>query len=836
MELVSVPPQDGYAQDWITQLTLHEYRHAVQLSNINQGFTHVLSWFTGEIAPGVVSSLLPSWFYEGDAVYNETRLSESGRGRIPGFEMPLRTILLQQSGTYSYDKAVFGSYRDYIPDEYCYGYQLVKFARSHYGDQVWPGAINYTAKHPFYCWPLAFYLKEHYGVFKSGLYRQTMDTLKSQYTKQEDTINYINYLPRNIRQRSVYTSYTLPRELGNGSILARRKSLDDPDSYVTVDSSGRDTKLFTTGFSMGLKSDVWRDLLVWDEIVTDPRWGRRDYSVLRLYNLSTGERRTLTSHSRYFSPDFSPEGQRIAVAETDAGGMNYVTVLDAVTGQRLLAIPTPMNNAVQFPEWVSDSEIVVITVSGEGKQLESVDLNSGRWTVMLPFTRLDISEPQHYGNYILFRSSYLGIENVFAIGRARSSLYQVTFSRFGAYHPAVSPDSTSLLFSDYAPDGFNVVRIPLDTSTWKQIPIPANPPATSAVYSPDRVDYPSKGPDPQVPYPQKSYGTFSHTFHVHSWIPFYIDLEDYTTSIQDIPINLGVMLFSQNLLSTVISSIGYRYYQGYHQVIPTLSWRMWYPVVEVTGQFGNPANTISVKSYVPLSFTGGRYITRVQPQAEYEYNGADLTSGEDHVTGLHYLHAKLFLNHYLRLSVRDLYPKWGQSLAVTYTQTLADQGLFGSLASVQTVAYFPGFLRHHHLFCIAGFQAQDPGTYLLPVNRITFPRGYPAEVSRNFTSLLWNYSFPVVYPDWALGPVVYLKRIRANLFYDWSYGTDMVKVHASGSERYTGTYQSFGAEVMADMHVIRIIFPLSVGIRMGYMPQENQFFNGLLFRMNTGIF
>lgn len=833
MELVSVPPQDGYAQDWITQLTLHEYRHTVHLSKINQGFTHALSWMTGEIAPGVVSSMIPSWFYEGDAVYNETRLSESGRGRIPGFEMPLRTILLQQPGTYSYDKAVFGSYRDFVPDQYRYGYPMVRYARSRYGDQVWSQAIDYTAKHPFYFWPLAFYLKKNYGIYKSGLYRHTMDSLKVNYNRQEDTITYIKYLSNNVRTGKIFTSYTLPRGLKNGSILARRNGLDDPGSFVTVDSSGRETRLFTTGYSMGLNSDVWGDLLVWDEIVADPRWGRRDYSVLWLCDLSTGKRHALTSRSRFFSPDFSPEGKRIAVAETDAGGRNYVTVLDALTGQRMIAIPTPMNNAVQFPEWVSDSEIVVITVSGKGKQLESIGLNTGQWTVILPFTRLDISEPEHYGNYILFRSSYHGIENIFAVDKTPSStLYQVTFSRFGAYNPAVSLDSTRLLFSSYTPAGFDVVSIPLDTSTWKRIPLPAYQPGESDANIPGIMD----DANPQVPYPQRSYSKLSHTFDLHSWLPFYIDLEDYTTSIQEIPINLGVMLFSQNLLSTVISSIGYRYYQGYHQVIPTLSWRMWYPVFEVSGQFGNPVNTVSVKSYVPLAFTGGRYITRLQPQAEYEYTGTEIVSGEDRVKGLHYLHAKLFFSRYLRYSVRDLYPRWGQSLAVTYTQTPADHDLFGSLASVQAVTYFPGLIRHHHLFCIAGFQLQDPGTYLLPINRVAFPRGYSDEVSRKFTSLLWNYSFPVVYPDWALGPVIYLKRIRANLFYDWSYGTELVKAHEAGMERYTGTYQSFGAEILADMHVIRIIFPLSIGIRMGYIPGEKQFFNGLMFRMNTGIF
>jgi hypothetical protein len=93
MEVVTTPPQDAYAQDWTAQLALHEYRHAVQIGSLNKGFTRAMTFLTGEIATGVVSSMIPSWFYEGDAVVTETRLSGAGRGRVAGFEMPLRTRL-----------------------------------------------------------------------------------------------------------------------------------------------------------------------------------------------------------------------------------------------------------------------------------------------------------------------------------------------------------------------------------------------------------------------------------------------------------------------------------------------------------------------------------------------------------------------------------------------------------------------------------------------------------------------------------------------------------------------------------------------------------------------
>ena len=721
MELVSVAPQDAYAQDWITQLVLHEYRHAVQLSKMNQGFTHALSWFTGEIGQSIVSSMIPSWFYEGDAVYNETRLSGAGRGRIPGFEMPLRTILMEHPGLYSYDKAVFGSYRDFVPDHYRYGYQLVNYARSGYGDSIWSQAINYTAKHPYTIWPLAFYLKKNTGFYKSGLYEKTMDSLKIQYNSQEDTITYINYISNYGCQCNGYMNYLLPKDPGDGSVIVLRTGLDDTGSFVRIDSSGREKRLLITGYTTDLDYDLHGSLLVWDEIHPDIRWGRRDYSVLKTLDLKSGKVHALTSGTRYFSPSFSPSGRSIAVAETDLANHNFITLLDAFTGHVLQRIPAPQNTAVQFPEWISDSEIIAVTVSDRGKQLEQLDLRHQTWTVILPHTLNDISEPLNYKQYIMFRGSFKGMENIFAIRRDNpAQLFQVTFSRYGAYHPSLRADSSMILFSSYSVRGFQIAGIPLDTTAWKSLPniwLCPDPESTTQENSPYIT---GENPAP-ITYQPEPYHKINRLFNFHSWVPFYADLEDYTGTLQTLPVNLGFMLFSQNLLSTATSSIGYRYYQGYHEFIPVITWRGWYPVFELSAHLNGPINKGSIRSYVPLVFSKGRYISNVRPQAEYEYSGVYYNEDEERKTGIHYLHFKLYMSHFLRLSPRDIYPRLGQYLTASYTQTLADQDLFGSLFSIQAGLFFPGIARHHHVYCSGGIQGSSPKNTTCPLTAFRFP-------------------------------------------------------------------------------------------------------------------
>jgi hypothetical protein len=126
--------------------------------------------------------------------------------------------------------------------------------------------------------------------------------------------------------------------------------------------------------------------------------------------------------------------------------------------------------------------------------------------------------------------------------------------------------------------------------------------------------------------------------------------------------------------------------------------------------------------------------------------------------------------------------------------------------------------------------------YYLPLNRIPFPRGYSETVSGQISSLFVNYAFPAGYPDLSLGPLLYLKRFRIDLFHDWSYGRDIREYNGTEVVSYTGSLRSFGAEILADMHLIRIIFPITAGIRLGYLPGKEKFFSELIFSMDTRVF
>lgn len=60
----------------------------------------------------------------------ETQMSSFGRALQPSFTVEYRAYLTEGKQRFPLDKWFCGSYRNYIPDHYQFGYQLVAWSRS----------------------------------------------------------------------------------------------------------------------------------------------------------------------------------------------------------------------------------------------------------------------------------------------------------------------------------------------------------------------------------------------------------------------------------------------------------------------------------------------------------------------------------------------------------------------------------------------------------------------------------------------------------------------------------------------------------------------------------
>ena len=163
MEIYPTPEQNSIPLDANRQLALHELTHVYQMESLNKGFTKAMSVILGQQFTGIVAALLPQWFMEGEAVYAESVLSESGRGRSPSFQKALKAISVEKGKMYRYDKIVNGSFRDFIPDHYQSGYQIVAWTNANYNPQTWDKALKFTANAPYLLNPVNLSLRSTTG-------------------------------------------------------------------------------------------------------------------------------------------------------------------------------------------------------------------------------------------------------------------------------------------------------------------------------------------------------------------------------------------------------------------------------------------------------------------------------------------------------------------------------------------------------------------------------------------------------------------------------------------------------------------------------------------------
>ena len=148
-----------------------------------------------------------------------------------------------------------------------------------------------------------------------------------------------------------------------------------------------------------------------------------------------------------------------------------------------------------------------------------------------------------------------------------------------------------------------------------------------------------------------------------------------------------------------------------------------------------------------------------------------------------------------RTAPRDLAPKWGQNIGITYRHLPLDNLLNGENLYVRSVFYFPGVINNHSLTISANWQ-NNSGVYNFDID---LPRasGFANLAPLNLISntLLINYRFPIVYPDLELGPLAYIKRIKGGFFTDFENIAEGNKFH------------TFGAELRADMNLLRYFLP-----------------------------
>ena len=652
VELYSCPPQDIYAEEWLEQLALHEYRHAVQTSMMNHGFTKALYYIFGEQATGAVLGLyLPQWFLEGDATVTETALSNSGRGRVSSFTAPLRAQLLQK-GIYTYDLATMGSYKTFTPNAYTLGYYLVAKGREKYGYELWNYTLNKVARLPFMVVPFNAGIKQKTGLWKTGFYREVMEELVITWLQQDDSTWRSAFSRVTKPDASDYTSYKRPQFLNDSIILASKWSNEGVQRLVVLSPNGLEKNLCRLSAYPPGSHSVAGNMITWTEYRPDIRWENRSYSVIRSFEIrkygkrgrrvegtegqrvegtggrrdkgtegrrdkgkrisglvgkwTSGRVRDVTRKSRYFSPALSLDGRLVLAVRITEENRSFIDILDTESGKVLQSITAPENGLFLEPNWSPDAKkIAYLLLTPQGKSLRVVEPESqNKTTILTPSFREIWGPPLFYKGYLLFSADYSGIENIYAIDTVTRQLYQVTSSRFQASDPEISPDGKQLTYSDYGADGMMIVTRESDPSRWIRLDsIHQQPfPLAESMARQEKVNI----QDSVI----RKYGNTEicdspvHQFTSSQGYPVtryrkaahLFNIHSWAPASIDatnLTLYPGVSVMSQNLLSTAFATAGYQYNLSERtgKFYLDFSYQGWFPVIDLRYSYGKRAGT-----------------------------------------------------------------------------------------------------------------------------------------------------------------------------------------------------------------------------------------------------
>jgi hypothetical protein len=859
MELYPTPEQNTIPLSMDKQLAIHELAHVFQMESLNHGFSKGMSFLFGEQFTGIVSSLLPMWFLEGDAVFAESVLTQSGRGRTPAFQKQLKALILENKRPYSYDKIVNGSFRNFVPDDYETGYQMVTWSLAKTNPQLWNNVLKFTADEPFTINPVNISLTRSSGLRKKTLWKETFDTLNTLWTKELLRIKPLDYEVENPDKQGKYINYYSPVYAGTDSIIAIKTSLSAPPSFVLINQHDKKEKRIRfAGQIYPWLISYAKGKLVWVETQPDPRWINREYSVIKLLDTRNNSVVRLSNKSRYLAASISPDGKTIAAVENTVRNINSLVLLNAATGTVINSVNSPDNIYLQHPEWsVDGKKITFIFLSDAGEGIISFGYNTKEWEILIKAEKDDLQSSFLKNDSLFYISSSSGTDNVYLLSPGNKNVI-LTRSKFGITD--VSPAGNKILFSNYSLLGNNISSASVFSS-----PEVASPDLSSGSFLINRFDIKTHpDSDSSINYTPVPYRKWQHLFRFHSWMPFYADIE--TIKSDPASVRPGLTIMTQNSLSTLTSTLGYEYSSDKRNVIHSrITWNGWYPVIESQLDYGtfphiskmgqdiaNPAviqtgiNFLNTLSF-PLQFSSGRFFQYIRPSISVEYVNHYIYIKEKNTYdfGQTIITGRFYFSNYAQSAIRDIYPKWAQIIDLNYCYAPFDRAIYGSAISLKTAFYFPGLFANNGIKVRFETEKQDPEKYLYS-NFSSLPRGYKNIISKEIQFASIDYVLPLAYPDFNIASLLYVKRIRGGLFYDFATGpgNSMYKYSANGlvplyNNAERESFSSYGIQLLADFHLFRIPFMISGGVQSAWVslnqaPTVELLFNIDLFGMTIG--
>ncbi|MFT3947348.1 MAG: hypothetical protein QM763_10285 [Agriterribacter sp.] len=751
---------------WVDNLALHEYRHVQQYMNYRKGLSKLAYIILGEEGQALANSAaIPNWFFEGDAVFQETAVSEQGRGRLPYFFNAYRS-LWQSGKDYSFMKLRNGSLRHFIPDHYALGYLLTAYGREKYGDHFWTKVTGDAAGFRGIFYPFQKAVKKYSNLSYKDFVQHAFQFYKQQDTAFSDAA-FIT------KGNNCYVSnYIAPYFKGNDSIIVLKKTYRErPAWYILTKSKEKKLRVKDIG-----DDDYYTyaaNKIVYTATQPSARWDQRDYSIIKIFDINTNTVKQLTHKSKYFTPGISDDGKKIAAVEFLPDQHSSIHIIDAENGQVQEKIsPSEDIETFSFPKFYKDNYIITSARNKSGMMsIVSIDVNSKAVSMLTPWSYNVNGYLFIKADTVYYSAASAGHDNIFALNINTKNICRLTNESLGAYQPCIN-ENGKLIWSSFTATGYQLKEKQLTAVGWQPVMGTTSVNATD-MFVPDALSETGKYNPVSIlqnNYSVSRYSKLSNPFNFHSWRPYYEQPE------------WSFTVYGENILNTFQSQVSYTYNENeqshqlgfsgtYGALFPWIAGGASYTFNRNTSDstrtiYWNEVNA-NIGLTVPLNFTGGRWYKFLSLSSSYNVNQLNITGKyKDSLVSplFQFMQSSVSWTSQVQKATQNINPRYAQTFLLRYRNMIDHNKAHQLLASGSL--YFPGIGVDHSIVLTVAFQQRDTVNRYRFSNLFPFARGYDAIDAPRMWKWGANYHFPLWYPDWGFGQIVYFLRVRANVFYD----------------------------------------------------------------------
>jgi hypothetical protein len=456
--------------------------------------------------------------------------------------------------------------------------------------------------------------------------------------------------------------------------------------------------------------------------------------------------------------------------------------------------------------------LVYVSKKGGNKSLCVWDYLNQQVIYRKDFGQHNIAHPSVSGDWIYLNYPAGDVDQIARIHRKDNRFELLTDERWGAYQAA--PQADSLVYSVYKASGNEIVKMPLQA---KAIDLELK-------YNPSEKD------TIQTQYASKYFSKWN-LLNPFTWGPV----------ISSTGTQLEYSIISRDVFNSLQAAAGVRYSMSEKSLnqFVRMSYQAWYPIIDANYQSSDrhtqlyidnkkPLDSLRTDQWkqqtwdvglrIPLNLTHSAYQELLQFSLNLgilNVSGYDLSKRyytEPFNGNYSFVKHQVYYSKLLSRSLWDVQARKGIVLQANWQGMPFKQSLQDELWNIQAQVYLPGVFKHDGVLLRYAYQQESVGNYRFS-SSVNFPRGYLYTSFNRLSTMGIDYRFPIKNTDFNLGRILYITRLKGNLFGDLGIGEDILS-------KTTQSFHSFGVDLLAQFHALRFSQSFELGVRAMYVSES----------------